>query len=123
MEASASRPGVATRSRKVQPALKERAEQLLSKAAVNSTYLDGRTSVGRPRKRKLADLASDEKHGGTGEDETKVSRKPASTPETTKKLSLNSKSPKEVEEKRIKRYRKQAPQSYLQKLHRAQTQR
>lgn len=49
-------------------------------------------------------------------------RKPSSTPTSTKK-SIGPRSPQGSNEKRLKRYRKQAPQSYMQKLYRAQTHR
>lgn len=163
-----SRTTMTTRSRKVQPELKERAEQFLAKANVPKTSSSQHEFQGasRSRKRKLQDLIRPQKSTSLDESETrgggmvpkrvlpmpKSTKKPLmvtpsknpgekkpissqprgvletgekrhpSMSESTKRQS-KSKSSKESNEKRLKRYRKQAPHSYLQKLHRAQTQR
>ncbi len=159
-----SRSIMTTRSRTVQPRLKERAEQFLANADASQTFSRQNPEASRSRKRKLQDVDGSEKPpvsglnvsqkgtsrgmlsnakpikkstamkslDGEGEKQPvssdslgawQVGRKRlASVPESTTK-STKLKSPKESDEKRLKRYRKQAPQSFLQKLYRSQTQR
>ncbi len=113
-----------TRSRKVQPGLKQKAEQLLVMAAVSKEFSFPPTEASRPRKRKLQDVVAAERPSISDrrEAEESIPKRLLSSQESSKK-SPKPKSPKELDEKRMKRYRKQAPQSYLQKLLRAQTQR
>lgn len=152
-----------TRSRKIQPDLREKAENYLARANVSDLSSSCQKSAPKARKRKLQDVVDAEKHQSlnstraletntsvfasvpklTGKPSEKASRalkpkkdklsqlkdapesdldRPLSVPEAVKKSS-KPESPKEPDEKRLKRYRKQAPQSFLQKLHRAQTQR
>jgi hypothetical protein len=118
------RTNVTTRSKKVEPGLHEPAEQFLAKANDSTTMIASLTEAPRSKKRKLQDViaagnltSSESRKDGESDLESRHS-----TPESTKK-SKKLKSPKESDEKRMRRYRKQAPQSYLQKLHRAQTQR
>lgn len=153
-----------TRSRRVQPRLKERAEQFLAKADPLLALSRQTPEIVPSRKRKLQDVDESEKPAGTdikviqgkisqemlshakptkkfstmksldgeGEKKPASSKSPialethttqlASTPESAKNSS-KLKPSKESDEKRLKRYRKQAPQSFLQKLHRSQTQR
>jgi hypothetical protein len=165
---NASPTKMTTRSRTVQPRLKERAERFLAKADASQTSSSQLPELSRSRKRKLQDVGGPETPAlsDTGEVQeadpketlrsaksTKKSmnkspkskwpeaagkNKPASsefvraseleperslsTPESTKKP-RKLKSSEKSDEKRLKRYRKQAPQSFLQKLHRSQTQR
>ena len=116
-------PVTSTRKRKVQPALKDRAEALLANAAVPGQRL--KPPASSSKKRKLEDVQHE-----------KPSKVPATTQldlssrQSSSKIKQMSKSKanedgraKKNEEKRLRRYRDKAPQSFLEKLHRAQTQR
>lgn len=113
-----------TKSRKIQPGLKNKAEQFLAKAASSQPSPSSVfPQASRPRKRKRQDVRGLEETACSKADVLSEEQpKRLATPTTTKK-SERLKSPEESEEKRMKRFRKQAPQSYLQKLQRAQTQR
>ena len=111
------RTTMTTRSRKVQPELKAKAEEFLAKANVSGSP-SSKNAEGLPsRKRKLKEVGAAEKA-----EPSKVQKRTAATPSPPPKAQ-GLKSPVESDEKRMKRYRKRAPQSYLQKLQRAQTQR
>ena len=153
-----------TRSRTVQPKLKESAEQFLAKAEISQTCSSRVSRASRSKKRKLQDVGGLEEPAPSalsgaqkkdlkenlssinapkklpslkspadldktepsssvmkGASRTELEQL-ASTQESTQN-SRKLKSPEEADVKRLKRYRKQAPRSYLQKLHRSQTQR
>ena len=163
-----SRSNMTTRSRTVQPRLKERAEQFLTKADASQTSSIHPAEISRSRKRKLHDVGGPGKPapsdiGATQKADPKGSlhcakptkksaikapksnlpeevgkNRPASLEllrtsevETTPSLSTQKSTKKSAElniskeshEKRLRRYRKQAPRSFLQKLYRSQTQR
>jgi hypothetical protein len=119
--ASSTTATTSTRKHKVQPALKDRAEAFLANAANLPTKL----SATKSRKRKLGDL----------QDEN-PSKAPAPDPQDLRSAQSISRNkakgknklkddgtPKQNQEKRLRRYRGKAPQSFLEKLHRAQSQR
>jgi hypothetical protein len=117
------RTTMTTRSRKVQPELKARAEDFLAKANVSRSS-SSKNAEGLPsRKRKLKEVGAAEKA-----ESSKVPKRTESNPKRPATPSpppeaQGLRSPVESDEKRVKRYRKQAPHSYWQKLQRAQTQR
>jgi hypothetical protein len=111
-----------TRKRKVQPAPKKRGAAFSANAAGPTTRL---SAITKGKKRKL---------GGVPDE--KASKAPAPDPQdrrsgqTTSKTKLNGRNKakddretRQGQEKRLRRYRDKPPQSFLEKLHRAQTQR
>jgi hypothetical protein len=101
------------------PSKARKAEETESKQLVSARGLSK-----KPSKVKLhKDLNCDEAASSTLANLPKTGQgQLLSSPGSTKKTSKPN-SPKGSEEKRLKRFRQQPPQSYLQKLHRAQTQR
>jgi hypothetical protein len=113
-----------TRSRRVQPELKKKAEQFLAKAAVTSKAASSCTPEVRPsRKRKLQDVVAVAEATSPVFEEGLERHSKQLLEDSSMKRSQKSKFSIELEEKRLKRHRKQAPLSYMQKLQRAQTQR
>jgi hypothetical protein len=112
-----------TRSRKVQPELKAKAEEFLAKANISKASSSKKAEDLPSRKRKLKEMGPVETAEPLKVRKRKQSnpKRPATSSPPPKSQGL--KSPVDSDEKRMKRYRKQAPQSYLQKLQRAQTQR
>jgi hypothetical protein len=119
--ASLTTPATSNRKRKVQLALKDRAEAFLAKVADPPAN----PSVANRKKRKLGDLQDEnpskaparhpqDLHSVQSSTKTKPRGKPRAAYDGT---------PKQDQEKRLRRYRDKAPQSFLEKLHRARTQR
>jgi hypothetical protein len=120
---SFTRQESSTRKHKVQPAPKKRGAALSANAAGPATRLSAIITKGK--KRKLGDLP-DEKPSKAPAPDPQDRRSGRTTSKT--KLSGRSKAKDEREtrqgqEKRLRRYRDKPPQSFLEKLHRAQTQR
>ena len=111
-QSTAQAPTTSTiRKRKVQPALKERAEAFLANAASDTTV---QTNVTNSKKRKLQEYQDE-----------KTSKPSAATSKSKSKSKskASDSTPKKLEEKRLRRYREKAPKTFLEKLGRAQTQR
>jgi hypothetical protein len=112
-----------TRKRKVHPALKDRSETFLGNTAIS--HQPTKISTAKSKKRKLEDL-QDEKPSNSSNptlqdlNSTQSSIKTKSKGKSEAKDDVNL---KKGQEKRLRRYRARAPQSFLEKLHRAQTQR
>jgi hypothetical protein len=119
------RTTMATRSRKIQPGLKEKAEQFLAKPNFSKSPSSNKAEGFASRKRKLEEVGVSEKPETLEVKKRTESnqKRPATQSPDPPQKSQRLKSPEEADEKRMKRYRKQAPFSYLQKLQRAQTQR
>jgi hypothetical protein len=112
-----------TRKRKVHPAPKDRAEAFSSDAAIPDQPT--KISAAKSKKRKLKDL-QDEKPSNSPNPTLQDLKSTQSNTKTKSKGKSEAKddvTPKKVQEKRLRRYRDKAPQSFLEKLHRAQTQR
>ena len=112
-----------TRKRKVHPALKDRTEAFLGNTAISDQPT--KISAAKSKKRKLEDLQDEMPSNGlnpTPQDlnSTQSSTKTKSKDKSEAKDDVN---PKKGQEKRLRRYRDRAPQSFLEKLRRAQTQR
>jgi hypothetical protein len=110
-----------TRQHKVQPAPKNRKEALFARVAGPTTRLP----TTRGQKRKRGDLHDKKLSNGPPPD-----RPDRRSGQTVSKTKLKGKSraqddqtTKQDQEKRRRRYRDKPPQSFLEKLHRAQTQR
>ncbi len=108
-----------TRKRKVQPALKERAEAFLANAVSDTTF-----KTNQPKKRKLKECQDErppKPQATLPKDQTASVSTPKSRSKTERIASDNS--PKKDDEKRLRRYREKAPKTFLEKLGRAQNQR
>ena len=112
-----------TRKRKVHPAPKDRAEVFSSDAAIPDQPT--KISAAKSKKRKLKDL-QDERPSNSPNPTLQDLESTQSNTKTKSKGKSEAKddvTPKKVQEKRLRRYRDKAPQSFLEKLQRAQTQR
>lgn len=110
-----------TRKHKVQPALKNRKEAFFASVAGPTTRLP----TTRGKKRKLGDL-QDEKLSNAPPPDPPDRRSGQTVSKTKlkgKSRAKDGKTTKQDQEKRLRRYRDKPPQSFLEKLHRAQTQR
>ena len=111
------------RKHKVQRALKDRAQTLLANAATSDQSSKPPTTS--TKKRKLKDF-QDEKPPkapiATPQDLHPIQSRAGIRPKIKGKPN-NGGTAKNSEEKRLRRHREKAPQSFLEKLHRAQTQR
>jgi hypothetical protein len=112
-----------TRKRKVHPALKDRTEALLGNTAISDQPT--KISAAKSKKRKLEDL-QDEKPSNSPNPTLQDLHPTQSSTKAKSKGKSEAKddvSLKKGQEKRLRRYRDRAPQSFLEKLRRAQTQR
>lgn len=112
-----------TRKRKVHPALKSQAEAFFGNTAISDQPT--KISAAKSKKRKLEDL-QDEKPSNSPNPTLQDLKSTQSITKTESKGKSRAKDDvtlKKVQEKRLRRYRDRAPQSFLEKLHRAQTQR
>jgi hypothetical protein len=112
-----------TRKRKVHPALKDRAEAFSGNAATSDQPTQ--IAAAKRKKRKLEDL-QDEKPLNSSNPTLRDLNSTQSSTKTKSKGKSEAKDDATAEkgqEKRLRRYRDKAPQSFLEKLHRAQTQR
>jgi hypothetical protein len=110
-----------TRKQKVLLAPKDRAEAFLANAGDAPTKPPATTS----KKRKLEYL-QDEEHSeepALYPQGLRSAQSISKTQENGKTKAKDDGTPKEGQEKRLRRYRDKAPQSFIEKLHRAQTQR
>jgi hypothetical protein len=112
-----------TRKRKVHPALKDRTEAFSGDTAISDQPT--KISAAKSKKRKLEDLQDERPSNSPNPtlqdlNSTQSSIKTKSKGKSEAKDDVNL---KKGQEKRLRRYRDRAPQSFLEKLHRAQTQR
>jgi hypothetical protein len=116
-----TKPTTSPLKQKVLPALKDRAEVYLANAREPPLKLPAMTS----RKRKLVDLQDGEHSEAPAlyRQDLRSAQSISKTRAQGKNKAKDEGTPKEVREKRLRRYRDKAPQSFLEKLHRAQTQR
>ena len=112
-----------TRKRKANPALKDRAETFFGNAAISDQPT--KISAAKGKKRKLEDL-QDEKPMTSPNPTLRDLSSTQSSTKTKSKGKSQAKDDvtlKKGQELRLRRYRDRAPQSFLEKLRRAQTQR
>jgi hypothetical protein len=114
-------PPTPTRKQKVRVALKDRAEAFLANAGDSPTQLPAT----RSKKRKLGDLQDGEHSEASAlyPQDLRSAQSISKTKAKDKNKVKDDGTSEEDQERRLRRYRDKAPQSFLEKLHRAQTQR